>query len=192
MLSTVSEAQKIVGEEHYLHHKNKLLLDAGKLQELLEVINSIREEALLTKNRIIPMSLARAYVHGQAGDTEKMNQQLEADEEMLKKIVNENPIDARIQMALGAIHAMHRKKEAALMRGKQAGALYPLDKNKITAQRVHIDFAKIYLRLGMNDECIAVIERLWDKPLGMEVGDLKTDKVWEPVRSHTAYRAIID
>tara|TARA_B100000575_G_scaffold196722_1_gene159090 strand:+ start:92 stop:235 length:144 start_codon:yes stop_codon:yes gene_type:complete len=34
-------------------------------------------------------------------------------------------------------------KVAALMRGKQAVALYPLDKNKITPQRVHIDFAKI-------------------------------------------------
>ncbi|HCV98421.1 MAG TPA: hypothetical protein DGJ56_03890 [Verrucomicrobiales bacterium] len=72
MLATISKAQNIVGEEHYLHHKNKLLLDAGKLQESLEGINSIREEALLTQNRIIPMSLDRAYVHGQAGDTEKM------------------------------------------------------------------------------------------------------------------------
>ena len=92
-----------------------------------------------------------------------MNQQLEAAEEMLKKMANENPIDARIQMALGA-----------------------------TAQRVHIDFAKIYLRLGMKDECIDVLETLRDKPLGMEVGVLKTDKVREPVRSHPAYRAIID
>ena len=192
MLSTVSEAQKIVGEEHYLHHKNKLLLDAGKLQESLEVINSIREGAMLTQNRIIPMSLARAYVHGQAGETEKMNQQHEAAEEMLKKMANENPIDERIQMALGAIHAMRGEKEAALMRGKQAVALYPLDKNKITAQRVHIDYAKIYLRLGMKDECIDVIERLRDKPLRMEVGDLKTVKVWEPVRSHPAYRVTID
>lgn len=95
-------------------------------------------------------------------------------------------------MALGAIHAMRGEKEAALMRGKQAIALYPLDKNKITAQRVHIDFAKIYLRLGMKDECIDVLETLRDKPLRMEVGVLKTDKVWEPVRSHPAYRAIID
>ena len=121
-----------------------------------------------------------------------MNQQLEAAEEMLKKMANENPIDARIQMALGAIHAMRGEKEAALMRGKQDIARYPLDKNKNTAQRVHIDFAKIYLRLGMKDECIDVLETLRDKLLGMEVGVLKTDKVWEPVRSHPAYRAIID
>ena len=47
-----------------------------------------------------------------------MNKQLEAAEEMLKKMANENPIDARIQMALGAIHAMRGEKEAALMRGK--------------------------------------------------------------------------
>tara|TARA_B100000575_G_scaffold196722_1_gene159091 strand:+ start:248 stop:382 length:135 start_codon:yes stop_codon:yes gene_type:complete len=44
----------------------------------------------------------------------------------------------------------------------------------------------------MKDECIDVLETLRDKPLGMEVGELKTDKVWEPVRSHPAYRAIID
>jgi Flp pilus assembly protein TadD len=39
-----------------------------------------------------------------------MNKQLEAAEEMLKKMANENPIDARIQMALGAIHAMRGEK----------------------------------------------------------------------------------
>ena len=44
----------------------------------------------------------------------------------------------------------------------------------------------------MRDEYIDVLERLRDKPLRMEVGDLKTDKVWEPVRSHPAYRATID
>ena len=111
----------------------------------------------------------RAYVHGQAGDTVKMNQQLEAAEEMLEMMANENLIDARIQMALGdPRHA--RGKEAALMRGKQAIALNPLDKNKITAQRVHIDFAKIYLRLGMKDECIGRTRDTRDKPLGMEVG----------------------
>ncbi|MDD9864885.1 MAG: hypothetical protein OXS32_00885 [Verrucomicrobiales bacterium] len=121
-----------------------------------------------------------------------MNQQLKAAEEFLQKMANDNPIDARIQMALGAIHALRGEKEAALMRGKQAIALYPLDKNKITAQRVHIDFAKIYMRLGMKDECIGVLETLRDKPLGMEVGDMKTDKTWDPVRDHPTFKAIID
>jgi len=191
-LTFIHEAQKVVGEEHYLHHKNKLLLDSGRHKEALVVIGTIREEALLSQSRIIPMALARAFIHERTGDTKKMNKDLDSAQELLIRMANKNPIDARIQLALGVVHAMRGEKEAALMRGKQAVALYPLEKNKINAQRIHVGLAKIYLRLGMNDECIQVLETVKNKPLGMEVGEMKTDKTWDVIRDHPTFRAIVD
>ena len=44
----------------------------------------------------------------------------------------------------------------------------------------------------MKDECIKVLETVKDKPLGMEVGELKTDKLWDAVRDHPPFRAIVD
>ena len=44
----------------------------------------------------------------------------------------------------------------------------------------------------MKYECIKVLETVKDKPLGMEVGELKIDKLWDAVRDHPTFRAIVD
>ena len=35
------------------------------------------------------------------------------------------------------------------------------------------------------------VESLKDKPLGMEIGELKTDVTWDPVRDHEAFKSIV-
>ena len=104
---------------------------------------------------------------------------------------NENPIDPRIQMNMGLIYAMLGNAEQAVMRGRQAMALYPLDKNAINAQRIHIQMGVIYLQLVQVDKCIELLNTFKEKPLGMEVGELKTDATWDPVRDHEVFKAIV-
>ena len=77
------------------------------------------------------------------------------------------------------------------MRGQQAMALYPLSKNAINAQRIHIQMGSIYLQLGQVDKCIELLVSLKDKPLGMEVGELKTNATWDPVRDHEVFKTIV-
>ena len=40
------------------------------------------------------------------------------------------------------------------------------------------------------DKCIEFLESLKDKPLGMEIGELKTDATWDPMRDHEVFKAI--
>ena len=49
----------------------------------------------------------------------------------------------------------------------------------------------IYLQLGQVDKCIKLLDTLKAKPLGMEVGELKTDVAWDPVRSQEAFKTIV-
>ena len=49
----------------------------------------------------------------------------------------------------------------------------------------------IYLQLGEVDKCIELLKSLKDKPLGMEIGELKTDATWDPVRDHEVFKAIV-
>ena len=56
----------------------------------------------------------------------------------LKRMANKPPIDPRVQMNMGLVYAMQGDEEQAVMRGREAMALYPLAKNAINAQRIHI------------------------------------------------------
>ena len=49
----------------------------------------------------------------------------------------------------------------------------------------------IYLQLGQVDKCIGLLDSLKDKPLGMEMGELKTDTTWDAVREHEVFKAMI-
>jgi|TARA_B100000959_G_scaffold219714_1_gene232095 hypothetical protein len=41
------------------------------------------------------------------------------------------------------------------------------------------------------DKCVELLDSLKDKPLGMEIGELKTDATWDAVRDHEVFKSII-
>jgi TolB-like protein/Flp pilus assembly protein TadD len=190
-LAFLKEAQGIVGRDKFLIHEHRFELDRGNYAASLKAIESIKEDPFLSQSRVIPKSLARAFVYARSGEPAKLKAALESSLEMLKRMANDNPIDPRVQMNMGTIYAMQGNEEQAIMRGRQALALYPLKKNAINAQRIHIHMGGIYLQLGQVDKCIELLESLKDKPLGMEVGELKTDSTWDPVRDHEAFKSIV-
>ena len=57
--------------------------------------------------------------------------------------------------------------------------------------RVQMNMGSIYLQLGQVDKCIELLESIKDKLLGMEIGELKTDATWDPVRDHEIFKAIV-
>ena len=189
-LALLKEAQKIVGRDKFLIHEYRFELDRGNYAASLKAIESISADPFLSQSRVIPKSLARAFVYARSGEPDKVNAELESSLTMLKRMANENPIDPRVQMNMGLVYAMQGDEEQAVMRGRQAMALYPLGKNAINAQRIHIQMGSIYLQLGQVDKCLVLLDSLKDKPLGMEVGELKTDTTWDPVRDHEVFKSI--
>ena len=191
-LAFLKEAQGIVGRDKYLIHEHRFELALGNYGESLKAVEFIKQDPFLSQSRVIPKALARAFVYQRMGEPEKMRPELEAALAMLKRMATENPIDPRVQMNMGLTYAMLGDAEQALMRGRQAMALYPLGKNAVNAQRIHIQMGLIYLQLGQADRCIELLHTLKDKPLGMEVGELKSDTAWDPVRDHAAFKAIVE
>lgn len=179
-MAFLKEAQGIVGRDKFLIHEHRFELDRGNYTASMKAIESITTDPFLSQSRVIPKSLARAFVYARSREPDKVKAELESSLETLKQMANENPIDPRVQMNMGLVYAMQGDAEQAVMRGRQAMALYPLEKNAINAQRIHIQMGSIYLQLGQVDKCIELLESLKDKPLGMEIGELKTDATWDP------------
>ena len=190
-LAFMKEAQGIVGRDKFLIHEHRFELDRGNYVASLKAIESITADPFLSQSRVIPKSLARVFVYAKSGESDKVKAELESSLETLKRMANKNPIDPRVQMNMGLVYAMQGDEEQAVMRGQQAMALYPLSKNAINAQRIHIQMGSIYLQLGQVDKCIELLESLKDKPLGMEIGELKTNATWDPVRDHEVFKAIV-
>jgi tetratricopeptide (TPR) repeat protein len=190
-MAFLKEAQGIVGRDKFLIHEHRFELNRGNYAASLKAIESITADPFLSQSRVIPKSLARAFVYARSGELDKVKAKLESSLEMLKQMANENPIDPRVQMNMGLVYAMQGDAEQAIMRGRQAMALYPFAKNGINAQRIHIQMGSIYLQLGQVDKCIELLDILKDKPLGMEIGELKTDATWDPVRDHEVFKAIV-
>ena len=190
-MAFLKEAQGIVGRDKFLIHEHRFELDRGNYAASLKAIDYITEDPFLSQSRVIPKSLARAFVYAKAGERGKVKAELESSLEMLKRMANKNPIDPRVQMNMGLVYAMQGDEEQAVMRGRQAMALYPLGQNAINAQRIHIQMGAIYLQLGQVDKCIELLNTLKDKPLGMEIGELKTDATWDAVREHEVFQAMI-
>ncbi len=190
-ITFLKEAQKIVGRDKFLIHEHRLELARGNHEASLEAVELIRQDPYLSQNRVIPKALARAFVFERMGEAKKMKTELESGLEILKSMAEKNPIDPRVQMNMGLIYAMLGDSEQALMRGRQATALYPLIKNAVNSQRIHIQMGLIYLKLGQVEKCIELLQTLKDKPLGMEVGELKTDIDWDPVRENGAFEFIV-
>jgi len=190
-MAFLKEAQGIVGRDKFLIHEHRFELNRGNYAASLKAIESITADPFLSQSRVNPKSLARAFVYARSGELDKVKAELESSLEMLKQMANENPIDPRVQMNMGLVYAMQGDAEQAIMRGRQAMALYPFAKNAINAQRIHIQMGSIYLQLGQVDKCIELLDSLKDKPLGMEIGELKTDATWDPVRDHEVFKAIV-
>ena len=169
----------------------KASVDRGNYAASLKAIESITADPFLSQSRVIPKSLARMFVYAKSGESDKVKAELESSLETLKRMANKNPIDPRVQMNMGLVYSMQGDEEQAVMRGQQAMALYPLSKNAINAQRIHIQMGSIYLQLSQADKCIELLDSLKDKPLGMEIGELKTNATWDPVRDHEVFKAII-
>jgi hypothetical protein len=61
------EAQGIVGRNNFLIHEYRFELDQGNYAASLKAIESITADPFLSQSRVIPTSLARAFVYAKSG-----------------------------------------------------------------------------------------------------------------------------
>ena len=50
----------------------------------------------------------------------------------------------------------------------------------------------IYARVGENDQALDLIEELLSIPGNMSVGLLRLDPVWDPLRDHPRFQALLE
>ena len=76
--------------------------------------------------------------------------------------------------------------------GEHAVELMPISKD--AARRAHpaIELAKIYTRVGETDKALDLIDELLSIPCDLSVGLLRLDPVWDPLRDHPRFQALLE
>jgi len=76
--------------------------------------------------------------------------------------------------------------------GERAVELMPISKDLLDGTDRVIELAKIYSRVGEADKALDLIEELLSIPSFLSVGLLRLDPVWDPLRDHPRFQALLE
>ena len=113
-----------------------------------------------------------------------------ADE--LRRMAASNPFDSNIASALGFALALAGDRHAAILEGRRAADLMPVSKDAMDGIIHVIDLAQIYTIVGETESALDLIEQALSKPSNLSVGLLRLDPIWDPLRDHPRFQALLE
>jgi serine/threonine-protein kinase len=76
--------------------------------------------------------------------------------------------------------------------GEHAVELMPISKDALDGTDQAIELAKIYSRVGEVDKALDLIDELLSIPSWLSVRLLRLDPVWDPLRNHPRFQALLE
>jgi tetratricopeptide (TPR) repeat protein len=111
--------------------------------------------------------------------------------ELLEREIEARPHDYRLYSAIGHAFALLDRKEEAVHAGEHAAVLMPTSEDSLVGPTLAIELAKIYTQVGETDKALGTLEELLSIPCDLSVGLLRLDPVWDPLRDHPRFHALL-
>jgi len=111
--------------------------------------------------------------------------------ELLEREIATRPHDHHIYSAIGHAFALRGRKEEAVRAGERGAELMPILRDAEAGAAQARELAKIYTRVGETDKALDLIEELMSIPCDLSVGLLRLDPVWDPLRDHPRFQALL-
>ena len=138
-----------------------------------------------------PREFFEGVIYTFLNDKEKAHSAFERARPIAEKALRESPDNAFRHALLGQILAGLGKKEAAIAEGKRAVDLLPESQDALSGPKATLELAKIYTWTSETDQALQLLEHSLSTPSGITVPLLKFDPVWDPLRSHPRFQALI-
>ncbi len=107
-------------------------------------------------------------------------------------LVKQNPDAAQAHAQLAGILARLGEKETALATINRAQELLPETKDAFGGPEITVAAAEIHALVGDADGAIVLLDGLLQRPSAVNVPVLKLDPLWDPIRKHPRFQALID
>jgi serine/threonine-protein kinase len=111
---------------------------------------------------------------------------------VLEAKIKELPDDERMFSALGIVLAGLGEKDEAIINGKRAVEMLPIEKEAWRGWQRELDLAKIYTIVGEYDLAIDKLEYLLSIPGELSVPYIKIDPVWRPLLNIPRFQNVLE
>jgi serine/threonine-protein kinase len=138
-------------------------------------------------------TMKAAWIYLFMGQRDRSMASFDSARVLLEEKLENSPDDERIHASLGLAYAGLGQKEEALRHGQRAVELMPVSKDAMNGPLYEQSLAIIYVLLGDQEAALDKVEYLLSIPsLWMSVGILRFDPVWDPLRDHPRFKALIE
>jgi serine/threonine-protein kinase len=163
-----------------------------KPESVLARLRDTPIEIFALQARYIPRGLLECVCLSQMGERERAAASCMSALGLLEREIEARPHDFRLYSALGQALALLGRKEEAVRAGEHAVELMPISKDALEGGVQAIELAKIYARVGQHDKALDLIDKLLSIPCSLSVGLLRLDPVWDPLRDHPRFQALLE
>ena len=167
----------------------QLLMLQRKFPEALAVLKQLSPDLSHDSK---PREFLEGAIYTFLNDREKARSAFEHARPIAEQSLREAPNDAFRHALLGQILAGLGEKEAAIAEGKRAVNLLPESQDALEGPKATLELAKIYTWTGETDQALLLLDHSLSTPSGITVPFLKHDPVWDPLRSHPRFQALIE
>jgi serine/threonine-protein kinase len=170
----------------------QLLLWQRSPDSLLEVLTVARLSLFEGIDIFLPASLYAAWAHQLRGDRPAAHAAFDSARVLLDSAMRELPDDWRVHAAHGlALAGLGRRDEAQReARALEQSVLYR--EHAYMGPLLAEDRARILAQAGEAGPALDEIERLLAGPSWLSVHTLRLDPLWDPIRSHPRFQALLE
>ena len=172
--------------------RTKSLMLQRKFAEALAALKQLPQEAFRDSSAPLPRGFLEGMLYTYLNDKEKARVAFEGARSIAEQSVRESPDDAGRHGLLGQIFAGLGQKEAAIGEGKRAVELLPESRDALDGPNATVLLAQIYAWTGEKDQAVQLLDHSLNTPNGITIPILKLDPVWDPLRNHPRFQALID
>ena len=141
--------------------------------------------------RVLPLYLGYAYQG--LGESERARGAFEEARALAERVAAENPNDYRVPGALGLALAELGLYEEAVAAARRGVELLDVPDDALFGSSTSWALAQIHARSGEPDTALELIETAFSQPgLSGHIGLLEFDPLFDSIRSHPRYQALIE
>ncbi len=158
---------------------------------LLHVLKAANVTVFEAIEFFLPKMLYTGWAHDLRGDRPAARGAFDSARVLLDSVIKQLPDDWRVHAARGLALAGLGRREAAVSEARwlQQSAAYRTD--AFQGPLVAEDRARILAQVGEAEAALDEIERLLARPSRLSVHTLRLDPLWDPIREHPRFRALL-
>ncbi len=167
-------------------------IEDGHYDDALDRLTAIPEDVREWTIEFIPKEAYVGWILKLKGEPAEARRHFENARALLEEKVRESPNDERVHAASGLVYAHLGLADEAIQEGQKAVALLPVSLDAIDGPEYLEDLAEIYTIAGEHDEALDILEHLMEIPCWTSIGALRFHRVWDPLREHPRFKALLE